>query len=337
MNPHLIVSIDTEEEGLWGNVYQSHGNTVENIRGVERFQTHCDRFGVRPTYLIDAAVVDDDYSAGLFREIQQDGRCEVGTHLHPWCNPPFEEEVSRGNSYLCNLPETLQREKMVWLTDRIEQRIGRRPTSFRAGRYGMDMTGVRILSELGYVVDSSVIPFTDYSHQRGPDFQQAPHQPYMLDGDDICCPNERGCLLEIPVSVGFNRVNFAWAHAARQLAMRPLSRKLRAVGILDRLGLVRRIKFSPEQSSATLLNTLADVYLAQGAVCMVMMFHSTSLVPGFSPYVPNEDRLERFYDDLAACFEHCQSRGMQAATLTETAQCFLAERVHPAPAETAER
>lgn len=183
MPPHLIVTIDTEEEGLWGGAYRATGNTVENVRrGVGRFQELCDRFGIRPTYLVDAPVVEDDYAAGLLREIQDDGRAEIGAHVHPWCNLPFEEELNARNSYLCNLPERLQRDKIVWLTDAIEARFGRRPTSFRAGRYGLDIAGARILYDLGYVVDSSVTPFMDHSRDGGPNFEDAPFLPYVIRG-----------------------------------------------------------------------------------------------------------------------------------------------------------
>lgn len=324
MSARLVVTIDTEEEGLWGNSFRAHGYTVQNIRGVERFQVLCDRAGVKTTYLIDAPVVEDDYAVGLLGEIQQDGRGEVGAHLHPWCNPPFEEATGPRNSFLCNLPEPLQRSKLTWLTDKIEARFGRRPTSFRAGRYGLDIVGARILRELGYTVDSSVIPFTNYAKQHGPDFENAPYLPYLLEENDITKSDPGGFLLELPVSVGFNRANFAAAHRLRSFAMRPVPRKLRAVGILDRLGIVRRIKFSPEQADAAAMKSLVDTYLVQDAPCMVMMLHSSSLVPGLSPYVRTQERLDAMYDALAETFRYClEERGMESSTLTNAAQIYL--------------
>ena len=84
---HLIVTVDTEEECLWGGCYRRTGNTVENIRGVPRFQELRDRFGIQPTYLIDAPVVQDNHAVELLRRIQDDDRAEIGAHVHPWCNP----------------------------------------------------------------------------------------------------------------------------------------------------------------------------------------------------------------------------------------------------------
>lgn len=320
MKPCLIVTVDTEEEGLWGGQYRRSGNSVNNIRGIPRFQELCDRFGVKPTYLVDAPVVEDDAAVELLRAIQDDGRAEIGAHVHPWCNPPFEEEISPRNSYLCNLPEPLQRAKLTWLTERIEQRFGRRPTSFRAGRYGLDIVGARILHELGYIVDSSVIPFTDYSADGGPNFERAPHTPYFVDGDDLCRPHDAGFLLEVPVSVGFNRRNFARAQAVRQAARRPWIRPLHAEGLLDRLGIVRRIKFSPEQASATQMKRLADAYFAVGAPALVMMFHSSSLMANCSPYVPTPMASHRFHTNMHEVFAYWGEKGKTAtSTLTEFA------------------
>ena len=325
MNPSLIVTVDTEEEGLWGGRYPRSGNTVENIRGVERFQQLCDRYGVKPTYLVDAPVVEDDEAVALLRAIQDDDRAEVGAHVHPWCNPPHEEEINGRNSYLCNLPEPLQRAKLAWITERIEERFGRRPTSFRAGRYGLDIVGARILHELGYLVDSSVIPFTDYSADGGPNFDGAPHKPYFIDGDDLCTPHESGFLLEVPVSVGFNRPNFARARAIRQAAARPWLRRIHAEGVLDRLGIVRRIKFSPEQSDSRRMKQLVDAYLGQKTPAMVMMLHSSSLWPGYSPYVSNEQQLRRFLDQLAQTIRYCLEDGKM---ITRTLSHHTADRPH---------
>ncbi len=323
MNLKLIVTVDTEEEGLWRSQFDLAGNTVRNVRGIPRFQSLCDDFSIRPTYLVDTPVAESDEAVGVLCPIHDSSRCEIGTHLHPWCAPPFGESTSCHNSYMCNLPESLQREKLARLTSRIAERFGRRPTSFRAGRYGLDITGARILEELGYTVDSSVINYTDFTYQSGPDFRKTPTAPYWVGGDDLRVPCERGRLLEVPVTVGFNRVNFDRADRIQTLLKsRPL-RRLRLVGIADRTGLLRRIKFSPEQADAARMNRLADMVVARGAPCVVLMLHSSSLEAGHSPYVPDAGRLEQFYADLEATFEYCLSRlSMISMTLTQFADCY---------------
>ncbi len=318
--PFILVTVDTEEEGLWGGNYRPTGNTVTNIAGVPRFQSICAQHGVRPVYLVTAPVVDDDLAASVLGEIHAQGGCEIGAHLHPWCTPPLEDPNGRAYSFMCNLPLDLQRRKLTWLSERIETRFGSRPVSFRAGRYGLDMAGARALADLGYRVDSSVIAFSNFSSERGPDFSRAPFKPYYLEGDDLCRPNPQGFLLEVPVSVGFNRSNFAAAWRLRQAAMRSPWRQFKAVGIVDRLGLAKRIKLSPEQASAAEMIQLASAALAQGAPALVMLLHSSSLAPGHSPYVADARRLDQFLADLDRTLEYCVGRrGMTPATLAELA------------------
>lgn len=316
----LVVSIDTEEEGLWGGAYRATGNTVENIAGVPRFQALCEDFGVRPSYLIDYPVADDRRAMEILAPLQARGKAEIGAHLHPWCNPPLEETPSPRLSFLCNLPVDLQRRKLAALTERITQATGKRPVSFRAGRYGLDAAGFRLLAEAGYRVDSSVIPFSDFSGGAGPDFRAAPWTPYWPDASDLCRPGERGALVEIPVAVGYSRPDFRRADRLRQWAGQSPWRHLRAVGVVDRLGWARRIKLSPEQATGAEMVQLVEALRQQQAPVAVLMFHSSSLVPGLSPYVPSEARLERFFSDLATLLEHCISRrGDQPATLEELA------------------
>ena len=319
----LLVTVDTEEDGAFREPYAETEFPASNVHSAGRFQLLCDKYEVRPTYLVSMPVVEDDTAVALLRGYQDENRCEIGTHVHPWCNAPHEEEKTPHNSYLCNLPEPLQRAKLETLTDAIESRFGRRPTSFRAGRYGMGMPAARVLKDLGYVVDSSVIPFLDYSDRGGPDFREAPYLPYYLDGDDFLAQHNSGFMLEVPVSVGFTRPDFRRAQRRRKRALRSPWRQLRMVGILDRLGISRRVKLSPEQADAEDMIRLVDALVAQQAACVVLMFHSSSLVPGFSPYVKDEAALKTFYNNLETVIRYCrQDRQMSASTLTEFAEDF---------------
>jgi len=324
MKPVLIVTVDVEEEGLWDGKFPQSGNTVQNVRGLGRFQDVCDSFGIRPTYLVTAPVVQNDRSATMLQAVLNADRCEIGAHLHPWCTPPLDGPVDTRTSFMCNIPEQAQREKLQWLTDEIETRFSTRPTSFRAGRYGLDAVGARLLSELGYGVDSSVVPFFDYSAEGGPDFSTAPYEPYRIAPDDICRPDDEGILCEVPVSVGFSQTDFARAHALRRRAAHRLMRPLRTVGILDRLDIARRIKFSPEQADGKRLRQLADAYIANAAPVLVMMLHSSSLLPGFSPYAASPEDLDEIYQRLQATFDYClNAQSMTTQTLAEFAAAYI--------------
>ena len=49
------------------------------------------------------------------------GRAEIGIQLHPWVNPPFEEEVTPRNSFAGNLPRALEHAKFRNLREAIER------------------------------------------------------------------------------------------------------------------------------------------------------------------------------------------------------------------------
>lgn len=295
VKPALLVTIDTEEEGLWSGKFRGTANTVENLKGIPRFQALCDEFSIRPTYLIDSPVATDPYGTELLARFQADGRAEIGAHLHPWCTPPGVHDCNAHESYLCNLPPDIQRAKLATLVEQITRSCGIRPTSFRAGRYGLGLAAATELVALGFAVDSSVIPFSDFSAEGGPNFSQADWRPYRMAADDILTADPQGPLLELPVGVGFTRPQFESAWRWRQWAAKSPWSKLRMEGILDRLGVCRRVKLSPEQSNAPQMLRLIQNSLSQGAPCVVLMFHSSSLVPGFSPYVQTGQDLDEFF------------------------------------------
>ncbi|MEE2937392.1 MAG: polysaccharide deacetylase family protein [Planctomycetota bacterium] len=301
----LAVTIDTEEEGLWSGQYRSEA-TVENIRGVPRFQEVCDANGVRPTYLVTTPVARSDMAVEILRSIQDSGRCEIGTHVHPWNSPPLLEEASSGrNSFLCNLPPEIQRAKIEGLTKLIEQQFCQRPISFRAGRYGMGIEGIKILRDLGYRVDSSVIPYTSYASQGGPDFSSATCESYYPGEVAIIERTTNQSLLEVPVTVGFTHSHFRLAHGLRSFAMRSPFRQLKSVGILDRSGIACKVKLSPEQASLEQMQRLARSLVRRGTRTLILMFHSSSLMPGCSPYVVNDDELDGFLQRLDHFFRFC--------------------------------
>ena len=323
MQTQLIITIDTEEEGLWSDSFRATGNTVENVAGIPGFQAICDNHSLAPVYLVNTPVIDSDNAVKVLRTIHEQGRCEIGTHIHPWNTPPVAENITSEESYLCNLEESVQAQKLALVTEEIEQRFGNRPTAFRSGRYGIDRSGVKILEDLGYTVDSSVCPFTDYSGDGGPDFRYFPWQPYYVGADFSVASSATAGLLEVPVSFGYNWRNFERAFAVDERLGEGLLSRLRLRGILSRLNILNKIKFSPEKHDAGNLKTLARVYAAAESPCIVMMFHSSSLVAGFSPYVPTERSLTNFLGVIDEVVDYCLSTlGMVPNTLSGFAESY---------------
>lgn len=313
----IVVTVDTEEEGLWGGNYPVRNCSTKNLRGLQRFQATCDELEAPPTYLIDAAVLTDEQAASDLKRWQNAKLCEVGAHCHPWCNPPIVSETcSSVESYLCNHPAEVQRDKLAWLTQRIADSLEQAPTAYRAGRYGFSSTSAEILEDLGYAVDSSVIPLHDYRQDGGPDFFEQPRLPFRYFD---CGRN----LVELPVTTGFTRRGLGLrAKLWRQLRSKPWT-YIRAAGIADRLGIARRVKLSPEGTQLHDLISLVDACHADGLSTLVLMLHSSSLIPGVSPYAKDSAALDNLYSRLVEIVRYAKIQYQyQPALLTAAARAI---------------
>ncbi|MDE3213546.1 MAG: deacetylase, partial [Bacteroidota bacterium] len=165
----FIITIDTEGDNQW-----DHGRalTVENIRYVPRFQELCEKFQIQPTYLVTTEVCEDPFAKEIFSDYARKGRAEIGAHLHSWSTPPFlDKDGFRFNdpshTFATELPHDLLEEKIKNLTRQIRESFGIQPLSFRSGRYGFNEQVGKVLSDYGYLVDSSVTPYTSWVSNKG--------------------------------------------------------------------------------------------------------------------------------------------------------------------------
>jgi hypothetical protein len=115
--PCFIVTVDTEEEFDWNVGFTRDRHGLKHLHKVAPFQALCEGQGVKPAYLVDFPVANDGFGAELFGDWARRGVAEIGLQLHPWVNPPFDEEVSTHNSYACNLPRTRTRKAVHLVRD----------------------------------------------------------------------------------------------------------------------------------------------------------------------------------------------------------------------------
>ncbi len=299
---YLIVSIDTEEDG-WGD-YKPTGHHLTNIAHLPELQELFDSYKIKPTYLIDYPVAADETHRDFFKTVHDTGRAEIGAHLHPWNTPPFQEETTTRNSMLKNLPRDLQKKKITALTVLIERNLGISPTSFRAGRFCFDHQTVPILAELNYSVDSSVTPFVNWQKGYGGiDFRGYPYYPYRIGSQKEINAHQRdGTLWEVPVAIGFNRTPFKLCNSIYEFLSKDKLRPLRLRGIADKLGLLKKIWLCPELSEYKEMQQLSKVIIRLGIPVLNLMFHSTSLAPGLSPFVRTIKDRQTFFKNLELFF-----------------------------------
>ena len=303
--PRYVVTVDTEEEFDWSKPFDRTSHGLDHVPRLIKFQQFCEGFGICPIYLIDYPVATDPAAAEILRDAIAAGRAEVGVQLHPWVNPPHEEEVNVHNSFTGNLPTDLQRAKFTKLRDAIERNFGAPPMIYRAGRYGVGPATASILSDGGIAIDTSVRARFDYSSTGGPNFRNHPLQPYWID--------RQRTLMELPLTTVF------WGLLRQQgRGLYPaLWRVPRLRGLLARLGMLERIPLTPEGVSIEEALKGIDMAVDDGLKVLVFSFHSPSLRPGYTPYVRNEDELDRFYDWWRAVFAYLEQRAVKPSCVRD--------------------
>jgi hypothetical protein len=292
--PLLMVVIDTEEEFDWRAPFNRASTAVTNIAAQSRAQEIFNAVGLRPTYVVDYPVAATAESAAVLRGFVQAGQALIGAHLHPWVNPPHEEEVNAFNSYAGNLPAELEHAKLANLTAAITDAFGIAPRAFKAGRYGLGPHTSAALRALGYTVDLSVVPHTHFRNDGGPDFQSWPDRPFWAGhpGDLLCIPLSRG----YPGIIGGPRshhIVHTW----------PLV-KFRAGTIASRLGITERVTLSPEGQDFAALRRLVRTERRDGHRVFTLTYHSPSLAPGHTPYVRDARAVETFIDTIRRITDH---------------------------------
>jgi hypothetical protein len=294
--PELVVIIDTEEEFDWSRPFARENVSTSSILSQERAQAIYERLGIIPTYVIGYPVARDPAAIAYFRRLKEEGKAQIGAHLHPWVTPPHREAVTAHNSYQCNLPPALERAKIETLTGSIERAFGERPTIFKAGRHGFGPSTARTLVELGYKVDCSLLPHNDLREDGGPDYRGVPDQPYWLD--------QPGGLLEIPATTGFLGSAPALGPLVSWLFDSPVASRLRLPGMLSRTSLVARSRLTPEGVPAQEQCHLVDTLVRRGRQTFSLVYHSPSLAPGHTPYVRSEADLAAFLETIEAVLIH---------------------------------
>jgi hypothetical protein len=303
----ILLGVDTEADNQWDA--QSRENlAVRNIAELRRLQELCDEYGVRPTYLLTQEVAVDAESKAILKELAAAGRSEIGTHHHPWTTPPLVDD----HLYPLNLKPEHFLAQLRELTQAVTDVTGRRPVSYRAGRNGFAGWQVAMLVGEGYLVDSSVDPFFNERKKGGPSFAGASTTPYFVSGENPCRPGPTE-LLELPITSAINRRWPQWLQTAYAdvTPSYPFRRALRLARV------VRPIWLRPSYSKTEDMLWLAEKLVADKAPIANIIFHSSELLPGGSPYNVTRADVDSFYSALRTLLDFLAKRGVQGRTFRE--------------------
>ncbi len=159
------------------------------------------------------------------------------------------------------------------------------------------------------------MPSTDFSPDEGPDFLHCGARPYWFGAARR--------LLEIPVTTSFAGLlaGGLLEGAGKPLygaATSALGYRLHVPGVLARLGVVERIRLTPEGITPDEHKRLTRAMLRAGHKVFTLTYHSPSLAPGNTPYVRNDTDLGAFLDSLRRyCDYFFGEVGGRPATLGE--------------------
>ena len=314
MSTRILIGVDTEADDQW-NVGARDTLSVRNAKELPRLQQLCDRYDIPPTYLVTYEMAVDQNARGVLRDLASDGRCEIATHHHPWSTPP----TVSGHLYPLNLSVDLFREQLKVLTEAVTAVTDVPPVSYRAGRNGFAGWHVPVLEELGYLVDSSVDPFFNEKRKGGPSFAGAPLVPYFLSRTD---PRRKGesKLLEVPVTSALNRKWPQWL----QTAYADVKEAYQFRRALRLLRIAQPIWLRPSYSKLEDMFVLARRILDGEAPVANIIFHSSELLPGGSPYNQTQEEVNQFFDQLEALLAYLKEGGAQGSTFSSFRKLWVA-------------
>lgn len=304
MKKPFFITIDTEGDSLWDNPSVV---TTENAKSLVRFQLLCDKYGFKPVYLTDYEMAMDDFFVDFARESLAKESCEVGLHIHAWNSPPFDTDLDFGESqpFLSEFPYEEMIGKITALLDLIEDRIGVRPSSHRAGRWGLSPLYAKALCECGILVDCSVTPYKDWSrtvgyNASGPDYSSARNAAYYLSSDNLCRSGDLP-LLEVPVSIApRTRLGKTFSE--------PFS-SFNVPSVVNRL-LYQNVWLRPTKGNLGDLLALVDYADKNHWPFLEFILHSSEFAAGKNPTFLTQDDVEGLFEDLEVLFKrisesHC--------------------------------
>jgi hypothetical protein len=311
--PKLAIVIHTEEEFDWhGGFYRSNNDVTHG----EKLTVFCEKLisiGAKITFALDYAFITSEQGKKVVKHFKKYhlSNVEFATHLHPWVSPPFAEkdQIDNHDSYPGNLKNEIEFEKLKLLTDKIFEISGVLPTSYLAGRYGVGENTTKSLKSLGYSTDISISPFSDFTHQEGPNFSDFNNKIFE-QGGIIHWPHTTAIVSLFPfIEKWFDQYpkNF------EKLQGQPFNR------LLLKLLRVKRQRLSPEGFGLNDLKKITKTQLRLGHCNLVFSFHSPSVQAGLTPYVTTEQQATDFYNKTAEYIQWFQTKQHGKITTVQNA------------------
>lgn len=318
---YFIITIDTEGDNIWKRVTTPSGMReikVENAKYITRFQTLCEEYQYKPTYLVNYEMAGAETFVSQAGEWWRDGKCEIGMHMHAWNTPPIYQlpfNKKGHNPYAGEYSHKILWQKMLTMTKTIEKAFGARPISHRGGRWYIDPWYIHALLQLGYQVDCSVTPGINWNStigntMYGPDYSHFPHNVYFMDRNRLDKPmkqsSDASAVLQIPPTI----INAPLPDRIQKIMQDP-----------SEAGKILNEKIWLRPNGANLKELLYIVEKTRNRDYIEFMLHSSELMPGGSPTFRTKQSVEKLYSDMSILFSEI-SKMRRGITLSEYALLY---------------
>ena len=299
----VAVSLDVEEEGLFGGQYACRRPSIRNTAFLYRLRSLTER-GVRPTLFCAHSVLADEASRDHLAAMQDAG-AEIGAHLHHWNTPPLMAGTpdSLPRVPAAALSPSLLADKLRTVLTAARSLSTSPVVSFRMGRWDLKNCVRPLLAEQGITLDSSVCPLRQ--HKGGPDHFLAPADPYWVDG----ATPDGTPLLEAPITqIPLLRpLPVLWRALIRDIPRR------------DAFHFWGALSANPFWHNARVMRAAARLHHARGGKVLSIFWHSSELMPGGSPQTPDQRASDVHFEKIFAFFRWLRQRlpvqGVTAAQL----------------------
>lgn len=286
----LVVSIDVEEEGLFGGRYQSTALSLHNIGSLSRLVSLLER-GIRPTLFCAHSVFAHAPSCGILASLRDRWPIEIGAHLHHWNTPPLAVDVPENFDSVptASVPLPILAAKLQSLFAAGQAFQSAPLTSFRMGRWDLLQQHWPLLADMGVLCDASVRPLHTGQTGAVPDHFAAPGRPYWLHSGNVR-------MFEVPLTV---TPLFSFLPKALEYipdCVRPMLRSsLRHWGALALL---------PVYHPLWVMKLVTLLFLSrahtEGDRVLSLTWHSSEMMPGGTPHLPDENSVSRLMNKIVA-------------------------------------
>ena len=283
---YFIITVDTEGDNIWSYTPKKDRLLIpetKNALYLQRFQQLCESYRFYPT----------SEFVQFGKDVIERNKGEIGMHMHAFSTPPFYELSDlrgRGLAFAGEYPSKVLYQKMEYMTKTLQDTFQIEITSHRGGRWYLDNRILKILDQLGYLVDCTVTPGINWQStggqtgvSRGNDYRRYKSKVYKIKKSD---------LWELPMTIMSNRIfDFTKKDGA------PVKTK--------------KIWLRPDGINLKDLIWLVDRNYKSSVNYIEFMIHSSELMPGGSPTFRTVEKIDKLYKQLDVLFAYMKQRGYQ--------------------------